>query len=81
MTSADSSLAQDLADVRFDGDTGDVDASIAVAPSSVEDIARVISVAVSHGASIVPFGSGSTLRGAIADIALSTHRLASIIVQ
>ena len=79
MTSTSSTLADDLAGVRFDGDTGDVDAQIAVAPSSIEDVVRVIGIAVSHGASIVPMGSGSTLKGAAGDIVLSTHLLAGII--
>ena len=79
MNSSDSSLATDLADIRVDSDAESVDASIVVAPPSVTDIARVIAVAASHGASIVPFGSGSTLKGSTADIALSTHRLAGII--
>ena len=79
MNSAGTSLATDLADVRFDGDIEAVDAPIVVAPSSVGDIARVITVAASHGASIVPVGSGSTLDGSTGDIALSTHRLAGII--
>jgi len=56
-----------------------VEASIVVAPPSVEDIARVITVAASHGATIVPLGSGSTLAGSRADIALSTHLTAGII--
>ena len=77
--STSSSLAKDLAEFRVDEEMPMVDASIVVAPSSVEDIARVINVAASHAASIVPVGSGSTLKGSTADIALSTHRLAGII--
>ncbi|MEN8238741.1 MAG: FAD-binding oxidoreductase [Actinomycetota bacterium] len=79
MNSAETSLANDLADLRFDGDIGPVDALIVVAPPSIAEIAQVITVAASHGASIVPVGSGSTLAGSTADIALSTHRLAGII--
>jgi glycolate oxidase FAD binding subunit len=56
-----------------------LDASIVVAPRSVADIVRVINAAASLGASIVPYGSGSTLDGITADIALSTQRLAGII--
>jgi glycolate oxidase FAD binding subunit len=69
----------DLSDLRFEGATGGVEATIAVAPSSVADIARVIALAAAHGASIVPVGSGSTLAGSTADIVLSTHRLSGII--
>ena len=79
MSSPEASLAKDLADFRVDDEMPGVDASIVVAPSSVEDIARVINVAASHAASMVPVGSGSTLGGSTADIALSTHRLAGII--
>jgi glycolate oxidase FAD binding subunit len=79
VSSATSSLAADLADFTFDGDVGGVEAPIVVAPPSVSDVARVIEVAASHRASIVPVGSGSTLAYSTADIALSTHRLAGII--
>jgi len=79
VTSLEASLVRDLADVRVDDDLESVDASIVVAPRSVEDIARVITVAASHGASIVPVGSGSTLKGSTADISLSTHLLDGII--
>jgi glycolate oxidase FAD binding subunit len=75
----DSALARDLADVRVDDGIDVVDAPLVVAPSTIEDIADVINAAAKHGASIVPFGSGSTLAGPTADIALSTHRLAGII--
>ena len=56
-----------------------VEASIVVAPESTQDVARVLTTAASHGASVVPVGSGSTLAGTEADIALSTERLAGII--
>jgi glycolate oxidase FAD binding subunit len=79
VNSPESSLARDLAEFRVDGDLEAVDASIVVGPRSVTDTARIITVAASHGASIVPVGSGSTLNGSTADIALSTHRLAGII--
>ena len=79
MTPSEKALATALADVRFDGEAVGVSAPIVVAPSSVEEVAQVITVAASHGASIVPVGSGSTLMGATADVALSTHRLAGII--
>ena len=79
MSPATSSLAADLAEFRYEGDAGGVEASIVVAPPLVTDVARVVEVAASHGASIVPVGSGSTLAYSTADIALSTHRLAGII--
>jgi glycolate oxidase FAD binding subunit len=79
VNSQESSLVADLAEFTVEDELPGIDVSMVVAPSSVEDIVRVVNVAASHGASIVPVGSGSTLAGSTADIALSTRQLAGII--
>jgi len=79
MTSTGKALAADLAAFSITNTVTAVEAAITVAPGSVEEIAGVIAVAATHGATVVPVGSGSMLAGSRADIALSTHRLAGII--
>ncbi|MFV2001335.1 MAG: FAD-binding oxidoreductase [Acidimicrobiia bacterium] len=54
-------------------------ATSAVAPRSIEEVAFVIQSAANKGLSLMPVGSGSTLRGAKADIALVTSNLTGII--
>jgi len=72
-------LAEELRGITLDREIEGVDASIVVAPESAQEVARVLTTAASHGVSVVPVGSGSTLAGTGADIALSTDRLAGII--
>lgn len=56
-----------------------VDAAVAVAPRTIEEAASVIQSAAADGLTLIPVGSGSTLRGAGADIAVMTSNLAGII--
>jgi len=56
-----------------------VDATVAVAPRSIEEAASVIQSAAAEGLTLIPVGSGSTLRSAEADIAVMTSKLAGII--
>lgn len=72
-------LSGEFADLVVDGTESGVEAAVVVAPNTIEDVASVLTIAASNRARIVPFGSGSTLAGVEADIALSTQNLAGII--
>jgi len=79
VSGSDTTLAQELAGIVLGREIEGVEASIVVAPESAQDVARVLTTAASHGVGVVPVGSGSTLAGTEAGIALSTERLAGII--
>ena len=77
MSQASPTWSSELADLAVEAPEPGIDASLVVAPETIEETARVLTVAAAHGVRVVPFGSGSTLHGT--DIALSTENLAGII--
>ena len=79
MKAVNTSLSAELSHLVADGASSGVTASVVVAPTTVEEVAWVLAVAASHGAGVVPVGSGSTLVDAKADVALSTEKLAGVI--
>jgi len=79
VTSLSQSVSDDLADISVDEAPSGVAAALLVAPRSIEDVARVMSVAAHHGARVMPVGSGSTLDGVETDIAVITSRLAGVL--
>ncbi len=79
MTVPSRAVLGDLADITVADVPSEVTAALVVAPRSLDDLARVMSVAAQHGARVVPVGSGSTLRGTGTDIAVTTHNLADIV--
>ena len=52
---------------------------IAVAPRNIEEVAQLVRHAKERGLSVLPLGSGSTMRGPQADIALSTSAMADVV--
>jgi len=68
-----------LEEISVEVPDGCVNVSYAVAPRSIEQTASIIKTAADQGLSIVPVGSGSTLRDVEADIALVTSNLTGII--
>ncbi len=79
MTSLARSVSADLADISVDEVPSGVTAALLVAPRSIEDVARVMSVAAPHGARVMPVGSGSTLDDVETDIAVTTSRLGGVL--
>ncbi len=79
MTTLPDTLTAALADVAVDTVPPGIEAGLVVEPHTAEDLARIVRAAADHGVAVTPVGSGSTLRGADAAIAVVTGGLAGVI--
>lgn len=79
MTDIGASISSSFPDIAMEPSVTTARCEIVVAPRTVDEAAQVIRHATEHGFSILPIGSGSTMREPLSNIALSTSSMGGVI--